>query len=67
MRERQPFGGPLLVSFPSVGVEYAIGGQLARAMRVQLEPDPAPAWAVRERIVRASAKRGAARSGEVSA
>jgi DtxR family transcriptional regulator, Mn-dependent transcriptional regulator len=32
--ERQPFGGPLLVSFQ--GSEHAIGGQLAHAMRVQL-------------------------------
>ncbi len=33
--ERQPFGGPLLVSFE--GAEHALGGQLAKAMRVQLE------------------------------
>jgi DtxR family transcriptional regulator, Mn-dependent transcriptional regulator len=34
VRERQPFGGPLFVRFGSR--EHAIGGQLARAMRVQL-------------------------------
>jgi DtxR family transcriptional regulator, Mn-dependent transcriptional regulator len=32
--ERQPFGGPLLVSFSDGKREQAIGGQLARAMRV---------------------------------
>ncbi|HEX5224281.1 MAG TPA: metal-dependent transcriptional regulator [Solirubrobacteraceae bacterium] len=32
VRERQPFGGPLFVSFD--GSEHAIGGQLATAMRV---------------------------------
>jgi DtxR family transcriptional regulator, Mn-dependent transcriptional regulator len=32
--ERQPFGGPLLVSFSGGEREQAIGGQLARAMRV---------------------------------
>jgi DtxR family transcriptional regulator, Mn-dependent transcriptional regulator len=32
--ERQPFGGPLLVSFAEGEREQAIGGQLARAMRV---------------------------------
>ncbi len=35
--ERQPFGGPLLVSF--AGHEHAIGGLLARAMRVELDAD----------------------------
>ena len=34
--ERQPFGGPLLVSFSAGEREQAIGGQLARAMRVVL-------------------------------
>lgn len=34
--ERQPFGGPLLISFE--GNEQAIGGQLAKAMRIELEP-----------------------------
>jgi DtxR family transcriptional regulator, Mn-dependent transcriptional regulator len=34
VRERQPFGGPLFVRFGSR--EHAIGGRLARAMRVQL-------------------------------
>ncbi len=37
VRERQPFGGPLLVSFAGAASEYAIGGRLARAMRVQLD------------------------------
>jgi DtxR family Mn-dependent transcriptional regulator len=34
VRDRQPFGGPLLVSFG--GRQHALGGQLARAMRVVL-------------------------------
>jgi DtxR family Mn-dependent transcriptional regulator len=34
VRERQPFGGPLFVIFG--GREHAIGGQLARAMRVEM-------------------------------
>jgi DtxR family Mn-dependent transcriptional regulator len=37
--ERQPFGGPLLVSFADGAHEHAIGGQLAGAMRVQLARD----------------------------
>jgi DtxR family Mn-dependent transcriptional regulator len=37
VRDRQPFGGPLFVSFG--GREYPIGGQLARAMRVELDHD----------------------------
>ena len=37
MRERQPFGGPLLVSFDDGRSEQAIGGRLARAMRVQVD------------------------------
>jgi DtxR family transcriptional regulator, Mn-dependent transcriptional regulator len=41
--DRQPFGGPLFVSF--AGNEHTIGGMLGRAMRVELdleglEPDP---------------------------
>jgi DtxR family transcriptional regulator, Mn-dependent transcriptional regulator len=35
VRARQPFGGPLFVLFGER--EHAIGGQLARAMRVQIE------------------------------
>jgi DtxR family Mn-dependent transcriptional regulator len=35
VRSRQPFGGPLFVRFGEQ--EHALGGQLARAMRVQLE------------------------------
>jgi DtxR family Mn-dependent transcriptional regulator len=35
VRERQPFGGPLLIAFGER--EHAIGGQLARAMRVDLD------------------------------
>ena len=34
VRGRQPFGGPLTVAFPAG--ELAIGGELARAMRVEL-------------------------------
>jgi DtxR family Mn-dependent transcriptional regulator len=36
VRERQPFGGPLFVRFGER--EHAIGGQLAGAMRVELDP-----------------------------
>jgi len=41
VRERQPFGGPLLVAFgEGEGVrDHAIGGRLAGAMRVQLDRD----------------------------
>jgi DtxR family Mn-dependent transcriptional regulator len=39
--ERQPFGGPLLVSFE--GAEQAIGGLLAKAMRVEVQPPLNPA------------------------
>jgi DtxR family transcriptional regulator, Mn-dependent transcriptional regulator len=35
--ERQPFGGPLLISFE--GNEQAIGGLLAKAMRIELQPE----------------------------
>jgi DtxR family transcriptional regulator, Mn-dependent transcriptional regulator len=35
VRERQPFGGPLFVVFGER--EHAIGGQLARAMRVEVD------------------------------
>jgi DtxR family Mn-dependent transcriptional regulator len=43
VRERQPFGGPLLVAFGEGEDrrEHAIGGRLAAAMRVQLDsPEP---------------------------
>src|SRR5882757_6980429 len=51
VRERQPFGGPLLVSFAGRGSEHAIGGRLARAMRVQLDRESSRgAQARRERI-----------------
>ncbi len=44
VRERQPFGGPLLVSFGEGegegSREHAIGGRLAGAMRVQLDREP---------------------------
>ncbi|HEX3693708.1 MAG TPA: metal-dependent transcriptional regulator [Solirubrobacteraceae bacterium] len=43
--ERQPFGGPLLVSVD--GSEHTLGGELPRAMRVELEP--AAAEPTRER------------------
>jgi DtxR family transcriptional regulator, Mn-dependent transcriptional regulator len=45
VRERQPFGGPLFVRFGAR--EHAIGGQLARAMRVQLGDTPARSRASR--------------------
>jgi DtxR family transcriptional regulator, Mn-dependent transcriptional regulator len=38
VRERQPFGGPLFVVFGDS--EYAIGGQLAGAMRVEVDQAP---------------------------
>jgi DtxR family transcriptional regulator, Mn-dependent transcriptional regulator len=38
VRERQPFGGPLFVLFGEH--EHAIGGQLAGAMRVEVDPAP---------------------------
>ncbi len=40
VKERQPFGGPLVVSFAEGEREQAIGGQLARAMRVVVDPEP---------------------------
>jgi DtxR family Mn-dependent transcriptional regulator len=42
VRERQPFGGPLLVAFGAGEREreHAIGGRLASAMRVRREQDP---------------------------
>jgi DtxR family Mn-dependent transcriptional regulator len=45
VRERQPFGGPLLVDFgEGEGArEHAIGGRLAGAMRVQLDREGDPA------------------------
>lgn len=44
VRERQPFGGPLFVTFGKR--EHAIGGELARAMRVELgHPSQRPAAA----------------------
>jgi DtxR family transcriptional regulator, Mn-dependent transcriptional regulator len=52
VRERQPFGGPLLVSFGDGRSEQAIGGRLAHAMRVQLAHRPDTQERVRhERIV----------------
>ena len=37
--EHQPFGGPLLVSFGADRHEHTLGGQLARAMRVDVGMD----------------------------
>src|SRR4029077_17304113 len=73
VRERQPFGAPLLVSFAGGQSEHAIGGRLARAMRVQLDPDATKreSAARRERIASELAERGARPDGadrrEVSA
>jgi Fe2+ transport system protein FeoA len=39
VRARQPFGGPLLIAFGDR--EHAIGGQLALAMRVDIDHAPA--------------------------
>jgi len=66
VRERQPFGGPLLVSFDDGRSEQAIGGRLAHAMRVQVDRELAVGERRRrERIVPgpATAPRGADRSG----
>ena len=41
VRDRQPFGGPLFVRFGER--EHTIGGQLARAMRVELDREGAAA------------------------
>ncbi|MGH2831175.1 MAG: metal-dependent transcriptional regulator [Solirubrobacteraceae bacterium] len=40
VRERQPFGGPLLVSFAGAAEDHALGGQLAEAMRVEVDQAP---------------------------
>ena len=53
VRERQPFGGPLFVVFGER--EHAIGGQLARAMRVEVEEPLGPAPGARK-TVRADAR-----------
>jgi DtxR family transcriptional regulator, Mn-dependent transcriptional regulator len=52
VRERQPFGGPLLVSFSGGRSEQAIGRRLAHAMRVQVDREPAAAAAGRAERVR---------------
>ena len=44
IRDRQPFGGPLFVQFGER--EHAIGGQLAGAMRVEVERSPRQAVVV---------------------
>ena len=38
--DRQPFGGPLFVRFGATGAPQALGGDLARAMRVELDDGP---------------------------
>ena len=38
--DRQPFGGPLFVRFGGVGDAHPLGGELARAMRVQRTAEP---------------------------
>ncbi len=65
--ERQPFGGPLLVGFGEDELRHTLGGQLAHAMRVEV--DDAGENAVDERAASdadspapmAAAKRGRAR------
>ncbi|HEX7610913.1 MAG TPA: metal-dependent transcriptional regulator [Solirubrobacteraceae bacterium] len=47
VRDRQPFGGPLFVMFGDS--EHAIGGELAGAMRVELDPTRTGAGAPRQR------------------
>jgi DtxR family Mn-dependent transcriptional regulator len=51
VRERQPFGGPLLVSFGEgkQSFEHAIGGRLGGAMRVQLDSGERARDGARER------------------
>lgn len=49
--ERQPFGGPLLVSFE--GAEQAIGGLLAKAMRVEVDDSQIQDAGAGERLVEA--------------
>jgi len=39
VRERQPFGGPLFVTFANHDREHALGRELARAMRVELDSE----------------------------
>lgn len=70
--ERQPFGGPLFVSFG--GREHTIGGMLARAMRVELDREPGAGSAAGGRRpviggarVAAAADSGASASAEVGA
>ena len=46
VRERQPFGGPLFVIFGER--EHAIGGELAGAMRVQVDGPPGRARELRD-------------------
>jgi DtxR family transcriptional regulator, Mn-dependent transcriptional regulator len=46
VRERQPFGGPLFVQFGDH--EHAIGGELAGAMRVQVDGPPERARELRD-------------------
>ena len=41
--DRQPFGGPLFVRFGDHGAVHALGGELAHAMRVELDDRPADA------------------------
>lgn len=38
--ERQPFGGPLIVAVD--GERHTLGGELVRAMRIEIEPTPKP-------------------------
>ncbi len=47
VRGRQPFGGPLFVVFGER--EHAIGGELAGAMRVEVDPHPSRATYVSPR------------------
>jgi len=57
--ERQPFGGPLLVSFADGGHEQAIGGQLARAMRIASGGEGGDKPALRRRISDRTERTGA--------
>jgi DtxR family Mn-dependent transcriptional regulator len=60
--DRQPFGGPLFVQFGGVGDAHPLGGELARAMRVQRTAAPPGSGS---EAARPHSGSGTTRSGEV--